>query len=226
MQHPGQRVEVSPGARRDEAVDDVLELRVGARRVRRRAGLPDRSPGAAGELAARGGGPAHHLGHALERDPEHVVQQEGRAFAGRELLEHDGQRAPDLVVQGDAVGAGPARRRRRRSPTRSDRAAPRAARAPSRSGPARAAARPRPAIRAGPGSRATSCAVRRANASCTTSSASVGSAEDPVRDGEQVRPVVPRGRATRDARSAACVRLSPRSSRFAHAHTTIVSPPV
>ena len=65
---------------------------------------PDRTPGPAGQLAGGRRGAPDDLGDLVERDPEHVVEEERRPLRWRELVEYDAERASYLVVEGDPVG--------------------------------------------------------------------------------------------------------------------------
>ena len=60
--------------------------------------------GAAGQLAAGARGPADGLGDLVERDREHVVQDERHPLPRRQPVQHLQQRGVHLVVQGHAVG--------------------------------------------------------------------------------------------------------------------------
>ena len=64
----------------------------------------DVAPGPAGQLAARRGRAAHDGAHVTEGEPEDVVQDEGYMFGWREPFQHDEQRYPNAVVQGDPLG--------------------------------------------------------------------------------------------------------------------------
>src|SRR5262245_6499523 len=96
VEDPQQALEVAGSSGGKERVDDrLLDSDIGVR-VRRRA--LDSPSGAARELPSRRGRAVENLGDLVKRDREYVVEDEGQAFGGRELLEHD--------QQGDADGIG------------------------------------------------------------------------------------------------------------------------
>ena len=67
--------------------------------------------GAAGELLGRVGGSVEHLSDLLERHGEHLVQHVRDALRRRESLEHDPERAADLVDEQDLLVCCRGRRR-------------------------------------------------------------------------------------------------------------------
>ena len=90
-----ERVEVTVAGGCEERFDDLpLGGQVG---VGNGGGATDAATGAAGELARRLGRASDDRRDLLERHGEHVMQDEGEAFSGRERLEHDQQREADGV---------------------------------------------------------------------------------------------------------------------------------
>ena len=60
-------------------------------------GVSDPAPGAAGELTRRLGGPLDHRSDLIERQLEHVVEDEGKPLRGRQRVEHDEEREAHRV---------------------------------------------------------------------------------------------------------------------------------
>ena len=94
VEHLEQRLEVAGAGGCQEGVDDPALL---GRSVSPRARAPHPPPGTAGELACRVGAATGDLADLREGDAEHVVQDEGDALGGGEVLEHHQHRQPDRV---------------------------------------------------------------------------------------------------------------------------------
>ena len=87
VEHGNERVEVTVSRGGAEPLDHLpLGGQVGIRHGRSAADAAARS---AGELARRLGWALDDRGDLLERDGEHVVQDEGQSFGRGERLEHD-----------------------------------------------------------------------------------------------------------------------------------------
>jgi hypothetical protein len=72
---------------------------------RRRSAHPP--PGSARQLTCRVRGAAGDLADVAERNAEHVVEDEGEALGGGEVLEHDEHREPDRVGELGLLGRVP-----------------------------------------------------------------------------------------------------------------------
>ena len=96
IEHRDESIEITAARGREEGIDHLALTRqvgIGSGDL----GALDPAPGPAGELSRRLGRPIDHRRDLVERQLEHVMEDEGEPFGGGQRVEHDEKGQPDRV---------------------------------------------------------------------------------------------------------------------------------